>query len=238
MAPEFGIGEGDEQDDHRADDPGVNRARARQLGGPPGAEQPTRPDDGTQAGEHQSDGADFATNRTFIGHASFSLESTVTARRGHAPCQYSSMLPRPHGESVKNWLHHRLFKPLLALLSQGIAPDRLALCVAIGVVVGNIPILGVSTILCGAVALAFRLNLPAIQIVQAAMAPDANTSHHSLRAPGRMAVARASTTAVDQGGAHAAGARRRPCDRGAAGRDSARGICVDLAGSRGDLLAL
>jgi uncharacterized protein (DUF2062 family) len=51
------------------------------------------------------------------------------------------------------------------------SPDRLALCVAIGVVVGNIPILGISTVLCAAIALAFRLNLPAIQIVQAAMAP-------------------------------------------------------------------
>jgi uncharacterized protein (DUF2062 family) len=43
--------------------------------------------------------------------------------------------------------------------------------VAIGVVVGNIPILGVSTIICTVIALAFRLNLPAIQLVQAAMAP-------------------------------------------------------------------
>jgi uncharacterized protein (DUF2062 family) len=57
------------------------------------------------------------------------------------------------------------------LLKQGISPDRLALCVAIGVVVGNVPILGISTILCTAIALAFRLNLPAMQIVQAAMAP-------------------------------------------------------------------
>jgi uncharacterized protein (DUF2062 family) len=57
------------------------------------------------------------------------------------------------------------------LLRQGVSPRRLALCVAIGVVVGNIPILGISTILCAAIALAFRLNLPAIQIVQAAMAP-------------------------------------------------------------------
>ena len=72
---------------------------------------------------------------------------------------------------VKNWLKRRIIEPLLALLKQGISPHRLALCVAIGVVVGNIPILGVSTILCAAIALAFRLNLPAIQIVQAAMAP-------------------------------------------------------------------
>jgi uncharacterized protein (DUF2062 family) len=72
---------------------------------------------------------------------------------------------------VNNWLYRRILEPLLALLRQGISPDRLALCVAIGVVVGNIPILGISTILCAVIALAFRLNLPAIQIVQGLMAP-------------------------------------------------------------------
>jgi uncharacterized protein (DUF2062 family) len=72
---------------------------------------------------------------------------------------------------VKSRLHRRILEPLRALLKQGISPDRLALCVAIGVVVGNIPILGISTILCAAIALIFRLNLAAIQIAQAAMAP-------------------------------------------------------------------
>lgn len=79
--------------------------------------------------------------------------------------------PEPLNIFVMNWLKRRIIEPLLALLRQGISPHRLALCVAIGVVVGNIPILGVSSILCAAIALAFRLNLPAIQIVQAAMAP-------------------------------------------------------------------
>ena len=74
--------------------------------------------------------------------------------------------------AVKNWLRRRIIEPLLGLLRGGLSPDRLALCVAIGVVVGNIPILGVSTILCAAIALAFRLNLAAMQIVQAAMAPS------------------------------------------------------------------
>jgi len=72
---------------------------------------------------------------------------------------------------LKNWLHRWLLEPLLTLLRQGISPRRLALCVAIAVVVGNIPILGVSTILCSFIALIFRLNLPAIQLAQAAMAP-------------------------------------------------------------------
>ena len=73
---------------------------------------------------------------------------------------------------MKRWLQRRLVDPLLALLRQGISPNRLALCVAIGVVVGNIPIFGTSTILCTVIALTFRLNLPAMQLAQAAMAPS------------------------------------------------------------------
>jgi uncharacterized protein (DUF2062 family) len=72
---------------------------------------------------------------------------------------------------VKHWLSRKILEPLLALLKQGMSPSRLALCVALGIVIGNIPILGVSTLICAAIALLFRLNLPAIQIVQAAMAP-------------------------------------------------------------------
>jgi uncharacterized protein (DUF2062 family) len=72
---------------------------------------------------------------------------------------------------VTRWLRRYIRDPLWALLRQGIAPDRLALSVAIGIVVGNVPILGISTLLCTAIALGFRLNLPAIQAAQAAMAP-------------------------------------------------------------------
>lgn len=72
---------------------------------------------------------------------------------------------------MKAWLLRRVWDPLLGLLQHGMRPDRLALCVAIGIVVGNIPILGLSTALCAAIALALRLNLPAMQLVQALMAP-------------------------------------------------------------------
>jgi uncharacterized protein (DUF2062 family) len=72
---------------------------------------------------------------------------------------------------LKKWLHLRLLEPLLALLRAGLAPRQLALCIAIAIVVGNIPILGVSTILCACIALICRLNMPAIQVVQAVMAP-------------------------------------------------------------------
>jgi len=72
---------------------------------------------------------------------------------------------------VKTFLRRRILAPLVTLLTQGISPERLALCVAIGVVVGNIPIPGISTGLCLLIAMAFRLNLAAIQLAQAAMAP-------------------------------------------------------------------
>ena len=72
---------------------------------------------------------------------------------------------------METWLHHKLLQPLLALLRAGLAPRQLALCIAIAIVVGNIPILGVSTILCACIAPIFRLNLPAILLVQGAMAP-------------------------------------------------------------------
>jgi uncharacterized protein (DUF2062 family) len=48
-------------------------------------------------------------------------------------------------------------------LSQGISPRRLALTLALGFAVGCIPVVGIPTVLCAGLALALRLNLPAIQ---------------------------------------------------------------------------
>lgn len=48
-------------------------------------------------------------------------------------------------------------------LRQGISPQRLALTVALGFAIGCIPVIGIPTVLCAALALALRLNLPAIQ---------------------------------------------------------------------------
>jgi uncharacterized protein (DUF2062 family) len=48
-------------------------------------------------------------------------------------------------------------------LRQGISPRRLALTLALGFAVGCIPVIGIPTVLCAGLALALRLNLPAIQ---------------------------------------------------------------------------
>jgi uncharacterized protein (DUF2062 family) len=56
-------------------------------------------------------------------------------------------------------------------LSQGISPLRLALTLALGFAVGCIPVVGIPTVLCAGLALALRLNLPAIQAANYAAMP-------------------------------------------------------------------
>ena len=72
---------------------------------------------------------------------------------------------------MRDFLQRRLAEPLLALLKQGVTPGRLAASVALGIVIGLIPILGVSTALCALAALALRLNMPAIQLVNDLITP-------------------------------------------------------------------
>jgi len=56
-------------------------------------------------------------------------------------------------------------------LSQGISPGRLALTLALGFAIGCIPVIGIPTVLCATLALALRLNLPAIQAANYAAMP-------------------------------------------------------------------
>ena len=56
-------------------------------------------------------------------------------------------------------------------LRQGISPRRLALTLALGFAFGCIPVVGLPTALCAVIALAFRLNQPAIQAANYAAMP-------------------------------------------------------------------
>jgi uncharacterized protein (DUF2062 family) len=56
-------------------------------------------------------------------------------------------------------------------LRQGASPRRLALTLALGFAVGCIPVVGVPTVLCAALAVGLRLNLPAIQAANYAAMP-------------------------------------------------------------------
>jgi uncharacterized protein (DUF2062 family) len=56
-------------------------------------------------------------------------------------------------------------RPLLDLLRQGATPEKLALSVTLGVMLGVFPVLGATTTLCALAAFALQVNFPAIQIV-------------------------------------------------------------------------
>jgi len=54
-------------------------------------------------------------------------------------------------------------RKLAIWLRQGISPRRLALTLALGFAIGCFPVVGVTSFVCFVVAVALRLNLPAIQ---------------------------------------------------------------------------
>jgi uncharacterized protein (DUF2062 family) len=65
----------------------------------------------------------------------------------------------------EGFFSRRLVRPLLNLLRQGVNPEKIALSVALGVMLGVFPVLGATTALCALAAFAWQLNLPAIQVV-------------------------------------------------------------------------
>ena len=73
-------------------------------------------------------------------------------------------------------------------LSQGTSPRRLALTLALGFAIGCIPVVGIPTVLCATVALALRLNLPAIQAANYVRHASATRPHRAFHALGRWLV--------------------------------------------------
>lgn len=66
---------------------------------------------------------------------------------------------------MRGWAQRKLVRPVVDLLTQGITPEKIALSIACAVVLGVFPALGWTTLLCFAVAVWFRLNVPAMQLV-------------------------------------------------------------------------
>lgn len=72
---------------------------------------------------------------------------------------------------IGGWLQRKFVRPVLHLLRQGIAPERIALSIALGIVLGVTPVLGSTSLLCLLAAVLLRLNLPAIQLVNLCVYP-------------------------------------------------------------------
>ena len=63
------------------------------------------------------------------------------------------------------WWQRRVVAPIVAQLKQGITPQKIALTLALGSVLGIFPILGASTPLCAVAGIWLRLNQAIIQLV-------------------------------------------------------------------------
>ena len=64
-----------------------------------------------------------------------------------------------------SWWQRRVVAPIVAQLKQGITPEKVALTLALGGMIGIFPILGATTVLCAVVGIWLRLNQPIIQLV-------------------------------------------------------------------------
>lgn len=65
----------------------------------------------------------------------------------------------------------RIVAPVMAQLRQGITPEKIALTLALGGVLGLFPILGATTTLCALAAWRLQLNQPIIQLVNYLLSP-------------------------------------------------------------------
>lgn len=59
----------------------------------------------------------------------------------------------------------KIVRPIQGFLRQGLTPRKLAFTIALGIALGVTPVLGSTALLCTIAAIAFRLNLAAIQLV-------------------------------------------------------------------------
>ncbi|MCB2408617.1 DUF2062 domain-containing protein, partial [Hymenobacter lucidus] len=74
--------------------------------------------------------------------------------------------PRP-----ASWWQRRVVEPVRNILRQGLTPPQLALTVAVGVPLGLVPILGITTLLATFAAVRLRLNVAATLLVSHLMSP-------------------------------------------------------------------
>ena len=66
---------------------------------------------------------------------------------------------------IRRLKDNRVTRHIVDLLKQGITPQKIALAVVLGVLLGIAPVLGTTIVSCTVAALALGLNLPLIQLV-------------------------------------------------------------------------
>lgn len=72
---------------------------------------------------------------------------------------------------MRSFWERKIVRPIINLLKQGMTPEKIALGLALGIVLGIFPVIGMTTLLCTVAAFLFRVNLPAIQVANYLAAP-------------------------------------------------------------------
>ncbi len=75
------------------------------------------------------------------------------------------------GQMMTGRIRTKILNLITSLLKEGVSLRKISLCIALGVALGIFPVLGTTTLLCTIAAVCFRLNLPAIQVVNYAVYP-------------------------------------------------------------------
>ncbi|SNC61565.1 Uncharacterized conserved protein, DUF2062 family [Hymenobacter gelipurpurascens] len=75
------------------------------------------------------------------------------------------IIPPPVTPPSSSWWRRRLVEPLRDLLRQGLTPHQLALTIALGTVLGLVPVLGITTLLATFAAVRLRLNVAATLLI-------------------------------------------------------------------------
>jgi len=65
---------------------------------------------------------------------------------------------------LKDYLQTKLIQPIIGFLKTGMSPTKLALGIALGFVIGIIPVVGITTALCAVLAYIFRINMAVVQL--------------------------------------------------------------------------
>jgi uncharacterized protein (DUF2062 family) len=78
---------------------------------------------------------------------------------------------RSNPEPARTFWQRRIRDPIVAQLTQGITPEKIALTVAVGGCLALFPLIGTTTLLCFLAGIALRLNQPIIQLINQACWP-------------------------------------------------------------------
>jgi uncharacterized protein (DUF2062 family) len=77
----------------------------------------------------------------------------------------------PAAAPSRSFWQRRIAAPIVAQLTQGLTPDKIALTIAIGSAISMFPILGTTTLICLVVGVFMKLNQPILQAVNLACTP-------------------------------------------------------------------